>query len=266
VESGFAVRRPLISGNHAKVVFPATPDTDPAFRQPDTESISDFEQAELILWNGAGYAKWISRVSLPRRKVVDTSAGFRERYISTEGGMAHSHGREGTHSHEGTAFTTWLDFTQAVEQARSIRDALVHLLPSRRETFKANFSALQRDLMDLDSRLTAIASSEPEKPLFASHPVYQYLARRYGLNLKSVMWEPDSVAPVDEWQALARLGNDHPAEWMLWEDHPSSGNLKRLQELDIKSLVFNPCGNRVAGENFLDVMNKNIANLEQVFR
>jgi zinc transport system substrate-binding protein len=59
--------------------------------------------------------------------------------------------------------------------------------------------------MDLDSRMAAVADREPAKPLFASHPVHHYLARRYSLNLKSVMWEPDSVAPVDEWQALARL-------------------------------------------------------------
>jgi zinc transport system substrate-binding protein len=84
----------LIAGDHAEVVFPATPDTDPAFRRPDSKSISDFQQADLILLNGAGYAIWISRVSLPWRKMVDTSAGFREGYISTEGGMTHSHGRE----------------------------------------------------------------------------------------------------------------------------------------------------------------------------
>jgi zinc transport system substrate-binding protein len=172
---------------------------------------------------------------------------------------------EGAHSHAGTAFTTWLDFTQAVEQAKAIRDALSRQLPAHQKTFEANFSALERDLMDLDARIAAIGDREPAKPLFASHPVYQYLARRYSLNLKSVTWEPDSVAPMDEWQSLAKLSNDHPAEWMLWEGDPSSGNLKLLQELGIKSVVFNPCGNNVAGENFMDVMNSNIANLEKVF-
>jgi zinc transport system substrate-binding protein len=139
-------------------------------------------------------------------------------------------------------------------------------LPAQREAFEANFGALENDLMALDSRLTAITARDQAKPLFASHPVYQYLARRYEMNLKSVMWEPDAVAPPEEWQALAKLAEEHPAKWMLWEDAPSPDNLKRLQELGIESIVFNPCGNRQDNGDFLAIMKSNLENIEQVFR
>jgi zinc transport system substrate-binding protein len=211
------------------VVFPLPPGVDPAFWQPDAAAIGAFQRADIILLNGAGYAKWISRVSLPRRKLVDTSAGFRDRYITTESGVTHSHGREGEHSHAGTAFTTWLDFRQAVEQAKAVRDALSRQMPAQSETFAANFLGLERDLLELDERLAAIVARDPGKPLFASHPVYQYLARRYGLNLKSLLWEPDVVAPPDEWQTLAKLRQAHPADWMLWESDPVPENVQRLE-------------------------------------
>ena len=254
-----------IAGEHADVVFPVPPGEDPAFWQPDATAIGDIQRADLILLNGAGYAKWTNRVSLPRRKVADTSASFADRYIKTDGGVTHSHGREGDHSHAGTAFTTWLDFSQAVEQAKAVRDALSRHSPAQREAFEANFLALERDLMDLDSRLADIVARDPSKPLFASHPVYQYLARRYGLNLRSLFWEPDVVAPPGEWQALAGMRESHPAEWMLWEGDPAPENVTRLEELDIRSTVFDPCANRPAEGDFLSVMTTNMENIKQPF-
>jgi len=254
-----------IAGDHAEVVFPAPPDVDPAFWQPDAATIGDFQRADVILLNGAGYAKWVSKVSLPRRKLVDTSAGFRARYIETEGGPTHSHGREGEHSHAGTAFTTWLDFSQAVQQADAVRDALSRRMHDQADTFTANFHALERDLLDIDARLEAVVARDPGKPLLASHPVYQYLARRYSLNLKSVMWEPDATAPEPEWQGLAELREAHPAAWMLWEAEPSAENRARLRQLGVQSAVFDPSANRPAAGDFLSVMSDNIANMAGVY-
>jgi len=254
-----------IGGEHAEVVFPVSPGVDPAFWQPDAAAIGDFQRADLILLSGAGYAKWIDRVSLPRRKVVDTSAGFRDRFITTAGGVTHSHGREGDHSHAGTAFTTWLDFGQAVAQAKAVRDALSRALPAQRDAFDTNFRTLESDLLRLDSRLATIVARDPAKPLFASHPVYQYLARRYALNLESLLWETDVVAPTNEWRALAELRESHPAGWMLWEGDPVSENVERLKQLSIQSTVFDPCGNRPADGDFLSVMTKNVENMERLF-
>ena len=267
----YAVNYPLqyfaqrIAGEFAEVVMPVPPGVDPAFWQPDAAMISDFQSADIILLNGAGYAKWVSRVSLPRRKMVDTSAGFSEHYIDTEGGQTHSHGREGDHSHAGTAFTTWLDFRQAVEQARAVRDALSRLAPERGDIFADNFLDLERDLLELDTRLAAIVARDPEKPLLASHPVYQYLARRYSLNLESVLWEPDVVAPENEWRGLAQLRAGHPAGWMLWEDEPSAENRQRLLQLGVQSAVFDPCANRPQAGDFMSVMSDNVAKLKRLF-
>ncbi len=267
----YAVNYPLqyfaqrIAGEHAEVVLPVPADVDPAFWRPDAATIGRFQRADLILLNGAGYAKWINRVSLPRRKLVDTSASFRDRFIDTEERATHSHGREGAHSHAGTAFTTWLDFSQAVEQAGAVRDALSRLMPELSDTFADNFLALERDLLDLDARLTAIVSQGPGKPLIASHPVYQYLARRYSLKLASVTWEPDALPPETEWQVLAELREGHAAAWILWEGNPTSEIRRRLRQLAIRSTVFDPCGNRPEEGDFLSIMSDNIADMTRIF-
>ena len=63
-----------IGGDSVEVVFPAPDGIDPAFWQPTTTDILGYQSADLILLNGAGYAKWLSRVSLPAAGLVDTSA------------------------------------------------------------------------------------------------------------------------------------------------------------------------------------------------
>ena len=62
-----------------EVVFPAPADVDPAYWSPGGEIVADYQQADLILLNGAGYAGWVSRASLPRAAKVDTGAAFADR-------------------------------------------------------------------------------------------------------------------------------------------------------------------------------------------
>ena len=254
-----------IAGEQAEVTLPVPPAIDPAFWQPDVATIANFQQADIILLNGAGYAKWVNRVSLPRRKLVDTSAGFRDRYIHTEGDITHSHGREGDHSHAGIAFTTWLDFTLAVEQARAVAGALSRQRPGSKDIFERNLTALEQDLLDLDRQVQEIVATNPGKLLLASHPVYQYFRRRYGLNLQSVMWEPEAMPDAAQWSALARLLIEHPAGWIVWEGKPAPESVARLRSMGIGSLVFDPCGNRPGAGDFLSEMQNNIANLRRAY-
>jgi zinc transport system substrate-binding protein len=255
-----------IGDEHVDVVFPVPPDVDPAFWTPDIPTINAYQQTDLILLNGATYAKWVGKVSLPRSRIVDTSKKFRDQYIVVKGAVSHSHGPGGEHSHAGTAFTTWLDFSYATKQAQAIAKALGRKQPTLVNTFDKNLAALVKDLNALDEDMQAVVSRAPDKPLVASHPVYQYLARRYGLNLKSVMWEPDELPVEQQWQDLSNLLENHPARWMIWEGEPMKKSAERLKEIGVDSLVFDPCGNTPDQGDFLSVMRHNVENLKPVFK
>ena len=123
----------------------------------------------------------------------------------------------------------------------------------------------KRDLLALDERLAAIAAGQHAQPLLASHPVYQYFARRYGLNLQSVLWEPDVMPEAEQWEALQSILPGHAAAWMLWEGDPLPDSVAKLEALGIKSLVFDPCGNTPEQGDFLSVMQQNAARLRQAF-
>ena len=254
-----------IAGEHATVILPAPAGKDPAFWMPNTKTIADYQRADLILLNGAAYAKWINKVALPQFRLVDTSANFKDRYIKMSNVMTHTHGPTGEHAHEGVAFTTWLDFELAAQQAMEIARALSRKRPALRDRFRSNYAALEKDLVKLDQEIKQIVAKDPELPLLASHPVYDYLSRRYGLSIKSVHWEPDQIPSRNQWGELQVILNNHPAQWMIWEGEPLPATVETLKSNGIRSVVFNPSANAPEQGDFLSVMKQNVENLRAVF-
>jgi zinc transport system substrate-binding protein len=252
-----------IAGEHAEVHFPAPADADPAFWEPDAKTVDQYQEADLILLNGADYAKWVDEVSLPRDRLVNTSVSFADAYLPMAG--PDTPGRVDDHSHTGTAFTTWLDFYQAALQAEAVMQALSHKRPQQQADFERNYAALKQELMALDLDMQRLVAAHPGKPLFVSHPVYQYFARRYELQLQSVSWEPDVMPAEQEWEQLVYAQEAFPALWMLWQDAPSAEIRARLQSLGVGVVVFQPCANRPPQGDFMDVMQRNLENLKTVF-
>lgn len=255
-----------IAGDAVEVRFLAPKDEDPAFWQPDEAAITAFQKADLILMNGAGYSKWADKVTLPESKVVDTSAAFAKNYIEVRDATTHSHGPGGEHSHNGTAFTTWIDFKQASLQAQAVGDALAKLVPAAQDSISKNTQALKDELGALDGRMSTLSRRLVQYPLVASHPVYHYMARRYGLNVKSVLWEPDTVLDATALRDLNGVLARHRARWMIWEGEPSKENVDKLAALGLQSLVFDPCGNVPASGDFMTVMKANVEAMEKAFQ
>ena len=250
-----------IGGGAVDVVFPAPGDEDPAFWQPDDAAIAQFQNADVILMNGATYSKWAEKVTLPQSKLVDTSAVFKAQYIEIKADSTHSHGPGGEHSHSGTAFTTWIDLTQAIQQAEAVKTSLAKFAPDAEK----NFALLKSDLEALDARLIAVGKRIANAPLVASHPVYHYFARRYALNLQSVLWEPETVPDDKAMEDLTAILAKHPAKWMIWEGEPAKETVAKLDAIGVKSLVVDPCGNVPDAGDLLSVMKANVEALEKAF-
>lgn len=255
-----------IADEHASTVFPAPRGVDPAFWIPSVEDIARYQSADLILLNGAGYARWLDRASLHRSKMVNTSSAFRNQFLTVQQEPTHSHGRAGTHSHAGTAFTTWLDFRQAVLQAGAIAAAMIGRRAEMKDKFASGLQKLELDLLALDATLVEIIAGRHDVPLIASHPIYQYLARRYQLNLKSVQWEPEVFPAADQWAELENILAEHEARWMIWESQPMQETVQRLTELGVASLVFDPGANTPGSGDWLDLMRSNLENLRPAFK
>ncbi len=254
-----------IAGPVVEIKFPAGDTGDPAYWQPTPEDITGMQASGLIVLNGASYEQWIENVSLPASKIVETAKGFEERWIPLEGSMTHSHGLEGEHEHGGTAFTTWLDFNLAAEQARTLRDGLISRFPDHASFFEDNYARLEKELMEMDAAFETVINQFPDTPVVFSHPVYQYFQRRYGVHGKSVHWEPDAIPDENMWKECDIMLSEHRARWMLWEQEPVPETARRLDDRGILCAVLDPCGNRPETGDFMEVMNRNLSTLKQVY-
>lgn len=258
----FATSYPLaffaerIGGDAVEVVFLVPPSVDPAHWSPDAETIARAQAADLLLRHGAGDPAWLELASLHRDRIVDTTAGVRDRLLPQQAAV-HQHGPEGEHSHGSWAGTTWLDPGLAAAQAEALAEALIQRRPAREDALRANLAVLVRELEILDNKLEQAAEALGDTPILYSHPVYTYLQKRYGLNGRSLVWEPDEVPGERQWRALRELLEEHPARVMLWEAEPLPETAGRLAALGIESRIYTPSANRPQDGDWLGAMHAN---------
>lgn len=136
--------------------------------------------------------------------------------------------------------------------------------PEDASEFESNCTTLQDELSELDSSMHENAKQNGNKPLVASHPVYQYLARRYNLGIRAVHWEPE-VVPDDKATAdLKQLLADHPANSMIWEGEPDPRSVELLETMGLGNVVFDPCGNAPGEGDWLTEMKRNVDRMKAV--
>jgi zinc transport system substrate-binding protein len=90
-----------------------------------------------------------------------------------------------------------------------------------------------------------------------SHPVYQYLQRRYDIDGQSVHWEPDQEPTTSAWIALQQISTTHPASIMIWEDEPLAATADRLSDAGIRTVVFRTLAVRPDEGDYLSTMRAN---------
>jgi zinc transport system substrate-binding protein len=249
-----------IGGDLVDVHFPVPAEADPAFWRPNIAAIADFQTSDLILLNGAGFADWTAKASLPRRALVDTSARITDRLIETEA-ITHSHGDDDPHSHAATATFIWLDPNLAQAQAEAVHQALTRRLPEARATLDANFAEVTATLMALSAQVEAIAATHGGTPLLASHPRYQYLARAAGLETAAVSWASDAVPDASQMAELSALQAETGARLMLWESTPPEGAVEAVAALGLTSVTFPTLANRPISGDYGSTLAEALARL-----
>lgn len=252
-----------IAGGEVDVRLPEM-QGDPAYWAPGGDQVAGLQAADMILLNGAGYEGWLDFVSLREERLVDTTAGLADQLLPLEEATVHQHGPEGEHSHAGTAFTTWLDPRLAAAQAQAIAAALTELAPAGAAGFNERSASLETRLQRLDRDLEQAFTALGDQPVVFSHPVYQYLLARYGINGRSVHWEPEIAPSTRDWIEFQKLRAEHPAALLVWEGEPRGETRDELAAQGIDSVVFEPAGNRPPEGDYFEVMERNHQRLMRV--
>lgn len=254
-----------LGGGDIDVLFPVPENTDPSFWRPGISDITAIQGANVIALNGAGFATWPTKASLPRSRTIDTSAGFADRPFTTET-VTHSHGDAGEHSHAATASYTWLDYSLAATQAQALADAMTRQMPEQAPEIATRAEALMADLAALGARASLIGNRAAGTAMITSHPRYQYFGAAYDLAVSAVDWDAAQEPSEAQWQTLEAMITQTGAGVFIWEAAPSAQSRERITALGVTDVVFPPLANSPDDGGFVDQMKASLESLELVLR
>jgi len=222
---------------------------DAIFWRPDRQQLARYQNARLVVENGAELEKWMGTASLTRSRVCNSAAGFKDRFIQFES-TTHSHGGSGVeHTHEGIDGHTWLDPDLALLQARAIADAMKSAWPQHAGAFDQGLRGLETRLRQLKTSFSSLTPKLAGYTVLASHPAYDYLARGMGWKIINLDLDPSApLSDADHADMKSKLEGAGPRRLLLWESAPSAET--RRQVLDrhgLKSVVLSPGENLDGG-------------------
>jgi zinc transport system substrate-binding protein len=246
-----------IGGDLIQVTFPVPKDQDPAYWEPSGNQIAQIQTADLVLLNGADYAKWTLRATLPWSRTVVTCEGLEEKLIEIPDAVVHSHGPEGEHSHAGLVSETWLDPDLAIRQARAVYEALCGVVPDQKTAMEARFLDLQRDLHDLAEEWDDTLQQTSVRWLSAK-PSFHYLLARYETEIEVLHWEAEEPIEASQWESLADSLLAGESAILLWPEPPPDATRDRLAKKGVQSVVLSTAASPPKDSDFLSVMRDNL--------
>ncbi len=248
----------IIGGEDVVVTMPVPEGTDPAEWRPRIAEINAFQEADLVLLNGAEYEGWAERASLPRARTVHTTRGMEAELIRLVG-SAHSHGNDPAHTHEGIAPHVWMDFSLAAKQAEVISAALKRAAPGAAPSFTVNLTVLQAELAALDAEAKALGAAVTGPTVLVWQPGYEYFGRAYGLTLVETTFDAMAQATPEQLAAFDATLAETDAQIMLWQSPPPAETAAAIAERGVSIVVFDNGANPPADIRFPDLMRENLA-------
>jgi zinc transport system substrate-binding protein len=163
-----------VGGDRAEVSVMVPAGIEPHNWEPTPRDIADAENADMIVYNGAGFERWVSAINA--KFAVDTSIGI----------QLMQGAEEGVHEESGLDPHIWLDPVLAKQQVEAIRDGFVQIDPVNSGYYHQNAQRYIAELDSLDSFIRSNLSNCELRDFIAFHNAFSYFANRYNLTQHSI--------------------------------------------------------------------------------
>lgn len=168
---------------HVLNVTPAG--SEPHDFDPSPRDIADLQDADVFIYNGAGFEPWVSRI-LPELeqkgvRVFESTKGF-ALLAGDEHGHEDEH-EEDSHEEEVLDPHVWLDPVLVRDQVQSIATVFAELDSARAGAYRENASVYSKELAMLDDEFALGLAKCERRDIVTAHAAFGYLAKRYNLNM-----------------------------------------------------------------------------------
>ena len=235
--------------------------------EPSASNIVAAENADIIVYNGAGADHWMEDDVLPalsaarERIVVDTTAGL-QLLANQDHDAGEEHGDFDPH--------TWISPYMAKLQAEKIYNALVQQDPAHESYYTNNWENLKNTLEQIDANYTTALATKQKNTIFVSHAAYGYLAYRYNFEQQGVIG-----LSADEQPSAATIANilnlmEQYQTYVVYVDPIYSQNYAQTLKTELETQTGNPVTilklylmlGPTDGNNYLNQQTLNLENLK----
>lgn len=261
-----------VGGDQIDLINLVPSGTEPHDWEPTPGHIKALNQAQVFIYNGAGFETWVSKTlkSLDNKGLLAVETAQGAELIKAAADDGHGHGDGDDHGDaEAWDPHTWLDPLFAVKQVEAIRDALVKADPTHQAAYEANAAAYVAELKRLHAEFAGNLGQCPQKEFYTSHAAFAYLAHRYNITQHPIMGlSPEGEPTPKELAAIVAEAKEHKVKYIFFETLASDKVAKLVaREIGAKTLVLNPLEGLTddqvkAGKSYLSVMRENLANLQ----
>ena len=266
----------IIGGDRADVSLLLPPGMEPHSFEPKPNDIVRIANAGLFIFTNPAMEPWAARVlsSLGGKapRTVDASQGIV--FAPLAGDDDHGHGTNHDDHHRAAGELDphiWLDFANAVRMVDSIANGFATADPAGEHGYRQRAEALKTSLADLDRRYReGLSGCASRVLLHGGHFTFGYLARRYGLEYRSLSGiSSESEPSAARMAAMVRQIKSSGARYLFAEELLSTRLSEALAaETGVGVLMLHGAHNvgrddasRPTG--FIHLMDRNLDNLKK---
>lgn len=179
-----------IGGDYVEVTQLIPSNTEIHTWEPAASHIMAAEDADILVYNGAGADHWMEDDILPSlsstktRMVVKTTSGLNlllssQEHETVETENEHSHGLYDPH--------TWISPYMTKLQAEKIYEAFVQKDPEHEDYYYERWMDLKDRLEEIDNEYVSSLAGKGKDEIFVSHSAFGYLAYRYNFKQHGII-------------------------------------------------------------------------------
>lgn len=269
------VRR--IGGDQVAVNMMVPAGTEPHAWEPSTRDMMDLEEADLLVYNGAGMETWMDDVlsSVQNKDLVVLEASKDVSLLKTDHDEDEDEDHEDhddDHHHGEYDPHVWLSPSNAKIEMRAIADALKSIDPEHADMYEQNYKVAAEECDKLSEEYASALAPYEGRYIVVAHEAYGYLCHEYGLNQigiegVSADQEPDAA----RMREIIDMVGEYDIRCIFFEELVDPKVAKTIaDETGCKTAALSPLDGLTEedidnGRNYYSVMRDNLATILQAF-
>ena len=233
--------------------------SEPHDFDPSPQDLVLLENSKLFVYNGAGLELWLSKLGDEIKQKVPT-VNASENIQLLQGSEEEEVIQTDPH--------VWMDPVLASQEVESIKKGLIQIDPTHASAYEQNAMKYQTELSNLDTEFRTVLTECRTRDIVTSHNAFQYLGKRYNLNILSISGlSPDEEPSPKKLAEVTQFVKKNNVKYIFFESLVSPKLSHTIaEETGAKTISFNPLEgltmNELAeGKKYLTIQRENLVAL-----